>query len=333
VTNASGKSIDLKVSSAPVTTWVGSVGGVISNQWDIATTKNWTILGTSTNYQDGAGVLFQDGAATNYIDVTTFVSPGGMLVNATTNYTFDGVGGIWGSGDLTKSGSGTLTLLTGNSYQNTTISAGTVQAGNGGYVGTLGAGNVQNDGTLVLNRADPLTIAGSISGGGSVIQAGSNTTYLSGANSYSGGTLINAGTVQITTPTALGSPAGSTPLATVASGAALDINGQYPSATNPVVVSGPGIDPTHGALFNTGGGAESHLERGCQSGKSKQFLDWYLGVPERLGPIPRHDDRRRYCGQRPYGAHRRAGRRLYWRSCLWRVPVDPWRRRRGNLQG
>lgn len=105
---------------------------------------------------------------------------------------------ITGAGGLTKAGAATLTLTGANSYSGlTTISAGTLQIGNGGGVGTLGSGGVVNNAALVFNRSDLLTVAGAISGIGSVTKLGAGTTVLTGANSYSGLTTITAGALQI----------------------------------------------------------------------------------------------------------------------------------------
>jgi autotransporter-associated beta strand protein len=259
VTNAVNKSIDLKITSAPITKWVGNING----DWDINTTANWSLLGVPSKYQDGVGVLFDDTAMNTTVNITTGVSPGGTLINAATNYTFSGAGNI-NSGDLTKSGTGTLALLNANNYNNTIISAGTLQVDNGGTSGTLGLANVQNDATLIFDRGDAISVAGSIAGVGTIVQQGTNTLTLSGANTYSGGTLLNHGVVQLgqgmnqpAGSLALGTPAGTTPLATVSPGAALDMNDtRIATANNPVVISGTGTGTTPGvgSVYTSGSG-------------------------------------------------------------------------------
>ena len=249
VTNASGKSIDLKITSAPVTTWVGNLNG----NWDIATTKNWTILGVPSTYLDGAGVLFADGAATNYVNLTANVSPGGVLVNAATNYTFDGVGGIY-AGNLTKNGAGTLSILTANNYGNTTISGGAVQLGNGGSAGTLGVGTVQDDAVLSFNSTNAIYFGNTVAGVGSLVKLNTNMLTLTTANSYSGGTYVSNGVVQLVSGSALGTPAGSTPLATVVNGGAVDLDGQSIANSSAFAIAGMGQGPSAGAIYNSGGG-------------------------------------------------------------------------------
>ena len=78
----------------------------------------------------------------------------------------------------------------------TTINDGTLQLGNGGTTGSI-TGNVANNGILAFNRSDSVTFGGVISGAGSVQQNGIGTTVLIGNNTYTGGTIINAGTLQL----------------------------------------------------------------------------------------------------------------------------------------
>lgn len=117
-------------------------------------------------------------------------------------------GEISGNGQLTQSGPGTL-LLTGNhSYTGgTTVNAGTLQLGNGGTTGGV-TGNITNNGILLFNRSDPVTLTSVVSGIGSVNQAGPGSLLLTGSNTYTGGTIISAGTLQLGNGGANGSVAG-----------------------------------------------------------------------------------------------------------------------------
>ena len=91
------------------------------------------------------------------------------------------------SGAIVKTGTGTL-ILTGASTYNgsTTITAGTLQLGNGGTTGSLSTSSaITNNGTLVFNRSNTMTqgtaFASAIGGTGNVVQAGTGTLVLSGA--------------------------------------------------------------------------------------------------------------------------------------------------------
>ncbi len=106
-----------------------------------------------------------------------------------------------------KSGTGTQILAGTNTYTNsTTISGGTLVIsgllGNGSY-----AASITNNASLAFSNSASQTLSGVISGSGTLTKAGPGTLTLSQANSYSGGTTITGGTVQIS---AGGSAGGST---------------------------------------------------------------------------------------------------------------------------
>ena len=98
---------------------------------------------------------------------------------------------------LTKIGTGTLTLTGNNTYTGgTTINGGTLELGNGGTSGSI-VGNVTDNGTLAFDRSDILTFSGLISGTGGVEQIGTGTTVLTAANTYTGPTTVNGGTLEV----------------------------------------------------------------------------------------------------------------------------------------
>ncbi|MFM2172718.1 MAG: hypothetical protein RLZZ54_645 [Cyanobacteriota bacterium] len=114
---------------------------------------------------------------------------------------------LTGDGSITKLGAGTLTLTGSNTNTGTTtIQAGTLQVGsNASFTwGAIGSGAVINNGTLTINRAGPLTFDQNISGTGSVVIDISGQVTLTGSNTYSGGTTIKTGNIEITAANALG---------------------------------------------------------------------------------------------------------------------------------
>ncbi|WP_200881970.1 autotransporter-associated beta strand repeat-containing protein, partial [Nitrincola sp. A-D6] len=106
-------------------------------------------------------------------------------------------GVISGMGGMNFAGTGHTTLTGANTYAGgTTISAGTLVIGHGGTAGSI-TGDVTNNAALFFNRSDALSFAGEISGSGSLTQQGAGTLTLTGSNSYTGGTTISDGTLQI----------------------------------------------------------------------------------------------------------------------------------------
>ncbi|PLP55462.1 autotransporter, partial [Mesorhizobium loti] len=115
-------------------------------------------------------------------------------------------------GTLHKTGAGTLILTNDNTYgDGTVVEAGTLQLGNGGTAGSI-LGDVQLGGTLAFNRSDTYTFSGAVSdkagSHGQLVQNGSGVLVLDGANSYSGGTFFNKGTIAVASDGNLGDAAG-----------------------------------------------------------------------------------------------------------------------------
>ncbi|EJM3610108.1 autotransporter outer membrane beta-barrel domain-containing protein [Salmonella enterica subsp. enterica serovar Kentucky] len=162
-----------------------------------------------------------------------------------TGGTFDNA--ISGSGQVVKSGDETLTLSGSNTYTGgTLISGGTLVATN---VDALGTGDVTDNATLELNTGG--TFDNVISGSGQVVKSGDDTLTLSGANSYTGGTLISGGTLVATSVEALGS-------GDVTDNAVLELNtgGTFDNAisgSGQVVKSGDKTLTLSGANSYTGG--------------------------------------------------------------------------------
>lgn len=175
---------------------------------------------------------------------------GGVLMNGTRTVTVSSgtltVGGVIAATGttygLTKSGTGTLVLKGNNTYGGTTtISQGALQIGTGGVVSSLSSKGIANNGALIFNTSNTLFYRGVISGAGSLRQDGSGLLFLSGANSYSGGTVVNSGTLRLGNLHGLGATSGSL---AVNAGAVVEING---GAVGIGTLSGAGV------LANFGG--------------------------------------------------------------------------------
>jgi len=198
--DASAKKVELLLVAPPP-----SVSWAVGNgSWD-TTTFNWIPPGggSATNYAEGATAVFDDSASgTSPITVTLAANRTPVLVtnNSAKNYMFTGNFNI-NAAQLIKGGGGTLTLDNGsiNSFGNTLINGGVLQVGNADTGGSLGSGAINNNGTLQFDRTDNVTAANAIAGTGGVVQSGAGTVTLSGADTYTGNTVINAGRLAVTT--------------------------------------------------------------------------------------------------------------------------------------
>ena len=104
---------------------------------------------------------------------------------------FDGA--VSGSGGLVKQGAGTLTLTAAASNSGATaIEAGTVRLTGSG---SLGSGEIRNQGVLSLERSDAFTLDQAISGRGSLVITQGQVTLSNGGNSYSGATQVLGGSL------------------------------------------------------------------------------------------------------------------------------------------
>jgi autotransporter-associated beta strand protein len=170
-----------------------------------------------------SGTLGTTGAVTNDTQI---------LFNRIDSFTIGNA--IGGTGAIDMQGTGTLVLTGANTYAGTTtVTAGTVQIGNGGTTGTLGGGAVTNNGVLAFNRSDTATVVNVISGTGAVTKLGTGTTILDAVNTYTGGTNIAAGTLQWGNTSAFGSTGNIT-----FSGGTLQVNNLTAPALNGLVASG-----------------------------------------------------------------------------------------------
>ncbi|MGH6761634.1 MAG: autotransporter-associated beta strand repeat-containing protein [Phyllobacterium sp.] len=100
---------------------------------------------------------------------------------------------------LAKNDAGTWVLTGNNTYTgNTVVNDGILKIGAGGTTGSITSDVIVTGmGALGFNRADSYTYGGVISGTGIVGQIGSGTTILTGNNSYTGYTTVNAGTLLV----------------------------------------------------------------------------------------------------------------------------------------
>jgi len=131
--------------------------------------------------------------------------------NMTSRVGVDGSAQYYGFQTYEKTGTSTWSL-TGRS-ESWTIKQGVLQIGDGGtqgeITGTVNTGlDASTKGTLAFNRSDPMLFGGLISGTGNVRQLGDGTTVLTSDNTYSGGTILDGGTLSVSREANLGDTAG-----------------------------------------------------------------------------------------------------------------------------
>ena len=231
-----GASLSLDYSGA-------SIGGGHTLGMNIKSPVGSTIT-VSNLYLNGAAIVQSQGngvetvAGNITVLATSFLSAGQtnrvLAISAPISSSSSSVTiGILGDGNgATLSPGGVIQLLGDNSaYQGNWYICATsgdiyggycaaLQVGNGGTNGNLGSGNVTNNYRLVFNRSDSLVVSNVISGSGSVTMAGLGQVTLTGANTYSGATIVNAGTLAV----GVGSSLTSSSAISLNNGAILDVS-------------------------------------------------------------------------------------------------------------
>jgi autotransporter-associated beta strand protein len=174
--------------------------------------------------------------------ITLNSSSGVLTIDVAQDSVFTGY--VFRSNQIVKKGAGTFTFnhssgLANNVTNSIAIDQGTLQFGNGGLTGLLPLTNapitIASGASLSINHSDNVTVSMPISGAGSVIQSGTGKTTLSGTLSYTGGTLINKGTLALTSTN--NTTTGST---TVATSANLELS-KSTNGTGSIILNGGGL--------------------------------------------------------------------------------------------
>ncbi len=215
------------------------------------------VTGAGTAATVSGGSLTVGGSA-----ILTSVSGGTLTLNgASTLTTVSG-------GNLTVGGAATLTSVSGGTL--TLNGASTLTTVSGGLLnlnGTTASIGTFNAGSLVLGSSDVLSIssgagAGVISGSGALTKSGSGLLTLSAANTFTGATTVNAGTL-----TAVAGALGSTTSLAVNGGSlsAVDYNQNATltlGAAGSATISGTGLNLSGSVVTNANTAGSSLLFSG-----------------------------------------------------------------------
>jgi autotransporter-associated beta strand protein len=199
--NSYGGDITLNAASR-----IHSDAGRLTLSGNISGTQNLTLDGAGNITLSGAvrietGTLTKNGAGTLVLSGSSNYS-GGTTLNLG-NLTIQHANAL-GTGSLTQSsGASLLTFDTTGTISNA-MSLYNVSALQSA---TLNGTITVNNATFDVDSGDTLTLSGGVGGTGGVTKNGTGTLVLSGSNTYSGATVVNAGTLNAANANALGTNA------------------------------------------------------------------------------------------------------------------------------
>jgi fibronectin-binding autotransporter adhesin len=233
----------MTIAGAQTLTLAGSTP-TITNTGSAVTTISANVAGTAGFTKAGTGILALSG--TNTISGNINLQQGVISLNSAT---------ALGTASLTIGGSGYAVGLDGAGTTLTSTGAMTV-GGDFTFIGTNSLNTGTGAVTLAANRTvqvgmnaqttGALTIGGIISGAGALTKTGPGSLTLSGANSYTGGTILNAGSLTL-------SGANTTSGATTVNGGRLTLGNAAALGTGALNLTGGLIDATAATTLTSTG--------------------------------------------------------------------------------
>lgn len=187
--------------------WTGSV----NSDWDTST-LNWEFESDDILFASNEAVLFNDTATSFNVNLAANIESSAITFDnsGSNDYVLSGAFGIT-TGSILKNGNAKVTLATNNTYTGSTIIAdGILEIGNGVTDGSIAASSsITNSGSLLFNLVGSSHVyANPISGPGAITKLGAGSLTLSGANSFTGDLVLDAGLLNINSASALGAGPG-----------------------------------------------------------------------------------------------------------------------------
>ena len=161
--------------------------------WTISATTFSEILGNLAHF-NGFAVTAGDGSQAHFTSAATLTgscSAGAIRVTDGTDWS----AASWDDGSKTLSISGSSNVSGGNVSLvagSTLTLGGSATLDGGNFSGTMA-----NNGSLIMGSSANHTLAGIISGGGGLTKSGSGTLVLSAVNTYTGGTTVHSGILEL----------------------------------------------------------------------------------------------------------------------------------------
>ena len=179
----------------------GTYAGAMSGTGSFEKKGIGTVTLTGANSYSGGTTLtggtLQGTTSSIQGNITAWFNSSLIFDQATTGTYSGNMGGV---GSLTKTGSGIVTLAGTNTYSaGTTVTSGTLKGTTSSLQGTIA-----NNAAVVFDQTTTGTYSGSMSGTGSLSKDGSGTVALSAANTFTGTTTVNSGTLQANAANAVG---------------------------------------------------------------------------------------------------------------------------------
>ena len=205
---------------------LGTTGlGVVSN-------TSTTVAGIIKN---GAGTLTIGGTAPNTYNGTNKLNAGTLSL-AKESALGTGTLDIAGNATIQAASSSPRTVTNPVKFTSSEFSVG--GSGELKFTGSVDVGSSSS--TITVNNSALTIFSGVLSGAGGIVKAGAGTLVLSGANTYSGGTTINAGALRVDNVSGSGTGSGAL---TIAPGAKLSGSGTISSSLDVSGTLSPGASP------------------------------------------------------------------------------------------
>ncbi|MGC4032863.1 MAG: autotransporter-associated beta strand repeat-containing protein [Tepidisphaeraceae bacterium] len=250
--------------------------------------NSFTVTGGSITLDNGVNPAFiTDSAGSHTVNSDIAIAAAGNTVTVTGSSDTLTLGGVVsGSGAISKVGTGTLVLSGNNTYTGgTVLSAGTIAINSGTSLGDASGtldfaggslklladatstrsyiANTNDSNVTIDTNGHTLTHTGNVVqggiGAGGIVKNGAGTLVLGGTNSYTGQTVVNGGTVSVSSNANLGAPATGAAIAlgantTLASTATFALDNAGANARNITVnATGATVDVADTTTLTIGG--------------------------------------------------------------------------------